>query len=239
MRPVVRGEVPKNPDGTNKVYSDYANARRDLISRMGEFCSYCNMRLGTSLAVEHVQPKKHQSHLELEWSNFLLACTNCNSTKGDEIVDENNIGTFFWADIHNTHIPFLYDEDGRVSINKVQLTEEEQKKAQNTIKLVGLQKYADTQEASDRRWKNRKEAYKQATEHLNDLEEATIKGARIPLINVLVTAAYNKGFFSVWFTVFQAHDDVKKALIEKFIGTTAECFDASNYYAPIKRTTEM
>jgi uncharacterized protein (TIGR02646 family) len=239
MRPVIRGEVPTNPDGTNKVYSDYANARQDLISRMGEFCSYCNMRLSASLAVEHVQPKDHRPALKLEWSNFLLACTNCNSTKSKKIVDETNIDSFFWADKHNTHIPFIYNSDGSVNINTILLSIEEQLKAQNMLDLVGLQKYTDEQEARDRRWKNRKEAYEQATEHLNDLEEATINGARIPLINVLATAAYNKGFFSIWFTVFQAHDDVKQALIEKFTGTATECFDVANHYASIKRTAEM
>jgi len=238
MRPIVRGDVPKNADGTTKVYSAYQNARGDLIDQIGEYCSYCNMHLDASLAVEHVQPKDHRPALELEWTNFLLACTNCNSTKGKKIVDETNINTFFWADVHNTHIPFVYEKDGKVRINP-KLTDRQKIKAQNMLDLVGLQKYPNTQNASDRRWKNRKEAYEQAIEHLKDLEEATKKGARIPLIKVLVTAAYNKGFFSVWFTVFKDHDDVKKALIERFTGTCKECFDENNHYEPKERTTEM
>jgi hypothetical protein len=46
------------------------------------------MRLEASLAVEHVLPKKPEGvteiikSRELDWENFLLACTNCNSTKG-------------------------------------------------------------------------------------------------------------------------------------------------------------
>ena len=238
MRPVVRGEIPKNKNGTDKVFSAYENARRDLIDRMGEYCSYCNMHLDSSLAVEHVQPKDSNPELKLSWDNFLLACTNCNSTKGKKDVNKKNIDTFFWADVHNTHIPFVYEPNGRVSINS-KLTKDEKKKAQNTLDLVGLQKYPNTQNASDRRWKNRKEAYEQAIEHLEDLEQATLKGARELLIKTLVTAAYNKGFFSVWFEVYKDHDDVKKALIERFTGTCVECFDKDNHYNPIPRTSEM
>lgn len=87
MRPVTRGPRPLNPDGTPKTYATYGAARRDLIECMGQYCSYCNQKLPASLAIEHVQPKALVPALRLEWDNFLLGCTNCNSTKSDNPVD--------------------------------------------------------------------------------------------------------------------------------------------------------
>jgi uncharacterized protein (TIGR02646 family) len=103
---------PRDPNtNTNKAYKVYKTARRDLIDRLGEYCSYCETRLNASLAVEHVQPKIHHPYLELDWNNFLLACTNCNSTKGskDVIFDD-----YYWVDIHNTFMAFQYLEGGKV-----------------------------------------------------------------------------------------------------------------------------
>ena len=39
MRPVDRGECPIEDDGSLRTYSTYAKARRDLIDRMGQYCS--------------------------------------------------------------------------------------------------------------------------------------------------------------------------------------------------------
>jgi hypothetical protein len=47
--------------------------------------------------------------------------------------------------------------------------------------------------------------------------------------------ASQKGFFSVWYSVFSAHADVKLALIDIFIGTAGNCFDPANDYQPIPR----
>ncbi|NOQ13247.1 MAG: HNH endonuclease, partial [Methyloprofundus sp.] len=63
MRPVRRGASPKAED-----YEDYSDAKTDLISRIssGQFkerhiaayCSYCERKIDTNLAVEHIEPKK-------------------------------------------------------------------------------------------------------------------------------------------------------------------------------------
>ena len=42
---------------------------------------------------------------------------------------------------------------------------------------------------------------------------------------LVIAAAEGCGFFSVWFTVFHEHIDVRLALIEAFPGTAASCFD--------------
>ena len=43
------------------------------------------------------------------------------------------------------------------------------------------------------------------------------------------------GHWSIWFTVFKGHDEVRKALIENTPGTCKACFDAENHYEPITR----
>lgn len=59
MRPIDRGMCPKDITGNIKKFSKYQDARGDLIDKLGEYCSYCEMQLDASLAVEHVQPKSN------------------------------------------------------------------------------------------------------------------------------------------------------------------------------------
>ena len=238
MRPVERGTVPIVPNSdppVKKTYRSYGNARRDLIERMGQYCSYCETRLNTSLAVEHVQPKSLVPGLELSWDNFLLACTNCNSTKGDTPI---TIADFFWPDLNNTCILYNYLSDGKIEVSN-SITQEEQTKAQKMLDLVGLQKYQNTSSASDRRWINRKEAYDKAIRSKVNLEKATRNGVRDEFIELLIDAAFFAGFFSVWLTVYQDQKDVIKALIEGFTGTHQASFDTTNQLKLLKRTQEM
>src|SRR5262249_49219146 len=62
----------------------YTNARRDLVTGLGQYCSYCEMPIATSLAVEHMLPKSQFPLLSLQWTNFLLACAMCNSFKREK-----------------------------------------------------------------------------------------------------------------------------------------------------------
>src|SRR5260221_6501574 len=75
MRPVDKGAAPA-------LYENYQEAGPDLQVRLGDFCSYCERQIETHLAVEHVQPKSHVPALATVWSNFLLGCVHCNSSKG-------------------------------------------------------------------------------------------------------------------------------------------------------------
>lgn len=120
MRPIERGDIPKDGNGNDVVYTTYQKARGDLIKRLGDYCSYCEMQLDASLAVEHVQPKKPpgsttpiQSRL-LDWNNFLLACTNCNSTKGSKDVV---LSEYLWPDKNNTFKALVYKKGGLVSVS--------------------------------------------------------------------------------------------------------------------------
>lgn len=127
MRPIDRQAAPR-------VYARYEDALRDLADRIGEYCSYCERYIETHLAVEHIQPKSRKKSLRTAWTNFLLACVNCNSCKGKRHVVLNR---FFWPDVDNTLRCFAYVTGGRVVVTPG-LGIPDTAKAQASIKLVGL-----------------------------------------------------------------------------------------------------
>src|ERR1700730_16188143 len=99
MRPVERGTAPR-------VYTNYQDAGPDLQARLGDYCSYCERQIETNLAVEHVQPKDSQTALRNTWTNFLLGCVHCNSSKGKQPV---SVPDFLWPDLDNTLRAFDYE----------------------------------------------------------------------------------------------------------------------------------
>jgi 5-methylcytosine-specific restriction endonuclease McrA len=66
-----------------RIAGIYATARGDLITNIGQYCSYCEMPLAASLAIEHKLPKNWFPRFSISWENFLLACPICNSIKHD------------------------------------------------------------------------------------------------------------------------------------------------------------
>ena len=230
MRPIDRGPIPKDVNDKDIQYSDYAHARGELIRRLGEYCSYCEMHLDTSLAVEHVQPKKPAGIVltgrELDWHNFLLACTNCNSTKGNFDVD---LHSYFWPDRDNTFLALKYAEGGLISPADG-LNPDLHQLALNTIQLTGLDKQpGNDPEASDRRWENRREAWDMAQRAKQRLQQCDS-----PLMREQIVETAN-AYWSVWMTVFQDDADMLQRLIRTFPGTCRDCFDRNNGYRPSKR----
>ena len=229
MRPVDKNEAPKDRDGNPKSYSKYENARRDLIQALGEYCSYCEMALDVSLAVEHVKPKTHFPRLELKWSNFLLACTNCNSTKGAE-PEDGNLDNYYWPHLDNTFLAFEYGREGIVKVAQ-NLSDEQKEKAKNTINLMGLDAKPNRQNYSDRRWLNRREAWNEAIDSKQALFEADSPQMR----DQIIRTAKAKGYWSIWMTVFSDDHDMLSRLLNAadFKGTASDCFDAN--YQPVGR----
>ncbi|MBK7190734.1 MAG: HNH endonuclease [bacterium] len=130
MRPVDKGAAPA-------LYAKYQDAGPDLLARLGDYCSYCERQVETHLAVEHVQPKVRRKSLENVWSNFLLGCIHCNSSKGKKRIAING---FFWPDRDNTLRAIEYVSGGVVQ-PKSTLNATERARAQETIALTGLDKY--------------------------------------------------------------------------------------------------
>lgn len=219
MRPVKRGGRPQDEAGQEVQFAEYAQARKELIRRLGEYCSYCEMHLDTSLAVEHVRPKKPPGAAAvmpdraLDWNNFLLACTNCNSTKGDtDVVLED----YLWPDRDDTFHALRYSVGGLVGSSPGN----DQAKAEELLKLVGLRKTPDAEEASDRRWLNRREAWELAVRAKERLARCPSDDMREQILET----AQAKGFWSVWMTVFADDAIMRVGLLAACPGTQSEYF---------------
>lgn len=238
MRPVERGPVPV-VNGVAKTVSDYKDWRLDLLGRIGNYCSYCNMVLNDSPQVEHVSPKAPNPALTLVWENMLLACGPCNRTKSD---DPFAAATHYMPDYHNTHLAFSYQvidhpekknqkaciiiprNDPAVDIIK----------AQATIELCGLAATTYNPRATDLRWKYRYEAVVTAEIWRSNWDKWGSTNS-VDFIDLLLTAATGKGFFSIWFDVFHDVRDVKIALIQEFENTHGPSFDPANNFEPVVR----
>ena len=232
MRPVSRGPIPTDESGNEIKYKDYRNARGELIERLGEICSYCEMHLDSGLAVEHVKPVRPPGSSEdiqerkLDWYNFLLACPNCNSTKSnkDVILDD-----YFWPDKDNTFRAFIYSEGGIITPSN-ELSLELQSKANATIKLTGLDKCPlNDPKASDRRWINRREAWDNAVHFKELLSRNDYDDFRELIVNLMI----HSGYWSIWMTVFRDDSDMLLRFIEALSGTAEDCFDHSGM--PLQR----
>jgi len=230
MRPVRRNTSPVSQD-----YSDYTDAKTELISRIGggfyrgihlaSYCSYCERKIDTSLAVEHVEPKGgvHGQHdLQGRWENFLLACVNCNSTKGDKQVV---FSALYFPDRDNTFYAFEYLADGNIQPSRVG-----DQVAFSTLELTGLDKaQRQTLDTKGRliaedRSSQRMQVWALATFSLEDFNSSP---NNTPLKNSIVKNAVLAGFFSVWMTVFRSVPEMTNRFIDAFSGTRESgCFDA-------------
>lgn len=223
MRPVERGPAPR-------VYSRYGDAIGDLENRLGIYCSYCERRLPVSLAVEHVAPKSLHADRELEWDNFLLGCTNCNSVKGNtDVADDETL----WPDRDNPMLAIEYSKGGFVRVAG-SLEPMIEPRARKLVELVGLDRHKargwPSPAARDKRWQQREEVWAIAEKCLEDFESlGGIEAAR----GLVVVAAQGYGFFSLWMKVFAGHPDVRRELIGAFPGTAGPCFDGEG--TPISR----
>lgn len=211
-----------------KEYKDYSDAKEPLAANIGKFCSYCEeARALGDIHVEHIAPKSKDGAL-CDWENFLLSCNICNSVK---LTKDVNIEDIHFPHRDNTYLDFIYDESGRVKINP-DLPPEEYSKAEKLYDIVKLKRdpsEKDTPSTSDFRWQHRLETWETAKRALGKYESG--KNDLEDILDLVKT----RGNWSIWFTVFKGHDEVRKALIENTPGTCAECFDAENHYEPMPR----
>jgi uncharacterized protein (TIGR02646 family) len=222
MRPVLRGPNPQAGG-----YPEYRDAFDGLAGRIGMYCSYCERRIATNLAVEHIQPKSLPAYANLggRWENFLLGCVNCNSTKGNKDVI---LGDFLMPDRDNTAAAYEYYMDGRISVPGT-LSDPLQDMAKRTLALVGLNKRPrDAIDPNDlivakERFEQRMQVWLIAESSKVDLLDNPSDAFR----RQIVRTALGHGFFSIWMTVFSNDLAVRKLLITEFLGTAADCFDAN------------
>ena len=223
MRPVSKGTSPVNGD-----FADYEDAKPYLLSRLGPFCSYCERRIATNLAVEHIQPKglPQYAALERRWANFLLGCVNCNSTKGDKDVP---LDQYYLPDRDDTFAAFDYLPDGTVHPKPGDQI------GKDTLALTGLDKsIRQTLDENGKQVAMDRVADRMAVWGLALEVKAELDAGSVTRESVIRNAV-SCGFFSVWMKVFEGDTAMRQLLIHGFDarhgyrgfpGTAKDCFDA-------------
>ena len=128
MRPVEKGH-------RTDLFKPYAHAVEPLVGAIGRYCSYCEMRVGNSIEVEHVVSLTNGGD-EFNWENFLLSCKHCNgpSNKGYKVKLR---AEYCWPDKDNTFLAINYQDNGTAEANP-KLNGDQRTIATNTINLLGL-----------------------------------------------------------------------------------------------------
>ncbi|AAZ98637.1 HNH nuclease [Thiobacillus denitrificans ATCC 25259] len=221
MRPVDKGKDLGS-------FKPYNKACAPLQDRLGEYCSYCERWIAAAIEVEHILPKKANPSQKYRWSNFLLACKNCNTGKGsDQII----VTDYLWPDLDNTFLAFCYDDEGRAYPNP-RLPPAILEKAKATWTLTNLNWHPDTTftgmvapSEKDHRHSHRKQAWIYASDKRNQLLQYDTPDRRVSVAK----DALQRGMFSVWMTVFNTTSEldreIRRLLIENFVGTATNCFD--------------
>jgi uncharacterized protein (TIGR02646 family) len=214
MRPVNRGEHPVELASPMAHYRDAAPYLRE---RLGRYCSYCERWIATSLAVEHIAPKHADRAKERDWNNFLLACTDCNSTKGTKVSASDSL----WPDQHNTFNALLYREDGAIKPHPA-LAPTEQARSAALLQLVGLDK--PPKDDNSHRWDDRMEAWgkaQRARELLQRMPPPLLERTRALALETLT----GHGGWSIWMTVFSDDPVMQNLFVDQFPGTARERLD--------------
>ena len=233
MRPVIKSAWLQE-NGSPKSYKPHNKANNDLEDNLGSYCNYCEV-FSSDLEVEHVISQDQNDTLAHDWDNFLLACGKCNGKDGksNKHVD---IATMHFPHLNNTFLSFSYKEGGLITVNPA-LTGSSRIHAENMLNLVGLDKYPGNSKypklnQNDTRWRHRRTAWESAKKYVAEYEADKLTATQI------VDFATQRGFFSVWYTVFTNHPPVKELLLCSFIGTASNCFDPANSYLPVHRNPD-
>ena len=230
MRPINRRASPRTLD-----FDNYREAFPELQSRLGPYCSYCERRVATQLAVEHIQPKGLPQYARLvgTWDNFLLACVNCNGTKSDKDVI---LSAVFLPDRDNTGAAFIYTMDGNVSPSP-RLNPAQRQMAMDTLALTGLAKGPN--QALDENGKivaiDRISQRMEVRLIARDSKEELLASPTAAMRRQILRTAQGHGFFSIWMEVFADDVAMRRLFIEGFTmngeffgfpGTAVDCYDA-------------
>lgn len=130
-------------------------------------CMYCGDGLGTD--IEHFYPKKHYPHQAFTWTNYLLACTYCNSNlKRDEFpVDSGEPLLLNPAEDHPIEHLLFHPHTGKY------FPAPESRKGTESIRVFGL-----NDEASPRNLpKARRNAFLKLQVLIEEFDRATTDGA--------------------------------------------------------------
>ncbi len=154
-----------------------------------------------------------------------MACTNCNSTKGDEDI---SLEEYVFPHLCNSFSFFSYPENGLVEPNK-SLSEENQILAQNTIDLLGLGRSKPKmgtnswKEARDSRHIKRLEVRMMAIKYLRVYRESS-QDCRGEVVKLICDLVRGYGFWSTWMTIFEEEPLLRKEVCCSLPGTRVGWF---------------
>ena len=222
MRPIYKGDSPY------KTIENYQDAEPYLEERIGRYCAFCEMRVNNSLAVEHKESKNSGGD-PTAWNNLLLACTYCNSRKGEKIK-KGDLDKWIWPDQDNTFLAFTY-EDAIPKLNDAYL-----KTVSDDVRICAKTVFEDLaldyrpvegkkSKYKDKRWLSRYQALDVAKEAKDTWEICQDKNVKEHLKKNIIDMAIGYGFFSVWMMVFENEPEIRQELIWAFPGTCKSCFD--------------
>jgi len=171
--------------------------------------------------VEHKSPKVLDPARETDWVNFLLACSICNSIKGNKPTNEED---FVWPDRDNTLLAFQY-RNGLLEVD-AKVSQATNEKINRLIDLLGLDRHPGHSAGKlpsrrDSRYRDREEVWTLARNQKSKLDEDDSVSRRSDIVDM----ARGYGFFGVWMSVFDNHPAMRKLLIAAFKGTALDCFD--------------
>jgi hypothetical protein len=201
--------------------------------------------LGANLAIEHMISKSKAPHLETNWDNFVLACTNCNSTKSTKITLDNYDQVYWPTQVYNfdghsynTFDLFKYglNDDGNAVVVP---RHDGDQRAHNTIDMLQLNRVrSNDPKESDRRVWNRTRTWHMATNLAERLaayykkfgSNADTDPAVALLKRRIRAAAVAAGFWSVWMTVFMKHTYYNKPTSQQLLcDLFVSSFPGTNY----------
>lgn len=242
MRPIVKSIRYSSPN-IPLEYTDWKNAKQELVNEIGTFCSYCEKYNSSSaLHVEHIHGRKCKDanghliydHLKGRWDNFLLACVNCNAVKKNK-----DIAVLApYLPHSNNLLHYIEILNGGFIRIKPSVAGIERTRTKAFIDLIGLDRIPGHSEYSNRddRWDCRLKVF-----HIAERQLAKyIKPVSETDIETIIDLARTNGYFSIWFTVSNEYKEVKEALVKginlliPFPGTDQHSFD--NHYSTLARS---
>lgn len=129
----------KDGIGSRPNDSRWIGFRADLTTTFSDLCAYCEAVCKGE--VDHFRPKSRFPELVYEWSNWLIACHDCNHAKGDKWPASGYVDPCAESTSKRPEYYFDFDTLTGELVPKVGLTSTRRQKAQRMINDLRLNEH--------------------------------------------------------------------------------------------------